>query len=53
MEYNEEKFCLCVDDIGIKYFSDTDADHLMKTVLKNYKTSMDLEEKIYCESTAY
>ena len=28
-ETRPTKFCLCVDDFGIKYFSDDDANHLI------------------------
>ena len=34
-------FCLCVDDFGIKYFSDSDADHLLNTLRGYYKISVD------------
>ena len=30
------KFALCVDDFGVKYFSKNDAEHLIKTLKKNY-----------------
>ena len=33
-------FCLCVDDFGVKYFSKSDADHLINA-LKDYKITID------------
>ena len=35
------KVCLCVDDIGIKYYSKDDADHLLQTLGKDYTYSTD------------
>ena len=31
------KFCLCVDDFGVKYYNKEDADHLLNSLRKNYK----------------
>jgi len=42
------KFCLCVDDFGIKDFSKNDLDHLLDTLRKYYKISVDLDGKDYC-----
>ena len=42
------KFCLCVDDFGIKYFSKADADHLIHALRQKYPTSVDWEGKNYC-----
>jgi hypothetical protein len=42
------KFCLCVDDFGVKYFSTTDADHLLTSLRKHYKISVDLAGTDYC-----
>jgi hypothetical protein len=36
------KFCLCVDDFGAKYFSASDANHLLTSLRKHYKISVDL-----------
>ena len=41
------KFCLCVDDFGVKYFSQADADHLLDALKEHYKISVDLEGKNY------
>jgi hypothetical protein len=35
------KFCLCVDDFGVKYFSKPDADHLLDSLRQHYKISVD------------
>ena len=35
------KFCLCVDDFGIKYFSKDDAEHLLTALKENYKLTTD------------
>jgi hypothetical protein len=35
------KFCLCVDDFGVKYFSTADADHLLNSLRQHYKISVD------------
>ena len=37
------RFCLCVDDFGIKYFSKEDVDHLLNILRKDYKVSVDWE----------
>ena len=42
------KFCLCVDDFGVKYWSKSDADHLCNAVGRNYKYTVDMEGKNYC-----
>ena len=34
------KFCICVDDFGIKYFSKDDAQHLLDWIEKHYKYTM-------------
>ena len=45
------KFCLCVDDFGIKYFSKADADHLLSSLRQHYKISVDWEGNNYCGIT--
>jgi hypothetical protein len=42
------KFCLCVDDFGVKHFSTSDADHLLTSFRKHYKISVDLAGTDYC-----
>ena len=34
-------FCLCVDDIGIKYFHKDDVNHLISVLQRNYQLSTD------------
>jgi hypothetical protein len=45
------KFCLCVDDFGVKYFSQQDADHLLNSLRNHYKISVDYTGKHYCGLT--
>jgi hypothetical protein len=45
------KFCLCVDDFGVKYFSNEDADHLLNSLWNHYKISVDYAGKHYCGLT--
>ena len=45
------KFCLCVDDFGIKYFSKDDANHLLQAIGKHYAYTTDWEGKHYCGLT--
>ena len=42
------RFCLCVDDFGIKYYSQSDADHLLCAIGKKYQYTTDWEGKNYC-----
>ena len=42
------KFCLCVDDFGVKYWSKSDADHLCNAVGANFQYTTDMEGKNYC-----
>jgi hypothetical protein len=42
------KFCLCVDDFGVKYFSTADANHLLDSLRKHYKISVDWDGADYC-----
>ena len=42
------KFCLCVDDFGIKYFAKNDAQHLLDTLGKTYKYSTDWTGSDFC-----
>lgn len=45
------KFCLCVDDFGVKYFHKTELNHLINSLLTNYKISTDYSGKHYCGLT--
>jgi hypothetical protein len=42
------KFCLCVDNFGVKYFSKEDANHLLDSLKNYYKITVDWEGKNYC-----
>ena len=44
-------FCLCVDDFGVKYFAKHNLNHLISSLLKNYKTSTDYSGTNYCGLT--
>ena len=41
-------FALCLDDFGVKYFNQDDANHLINTIKKYYPISLDWEGKNYC-----
>jgi hypothetical protein len=46
------KFCLCVDDFGVKYFSKADADHLLSSLRSSgFTVSTDWAGKNYCGLT--
>ncbi len=45
------RFCLCVDDFGVKYFSKLDADHLLNSLRNHYKISVDWEGRNFCGLT--
>ena len=45
------KFCVCVDDFGIKYWSKDDRDHLLNSIGHTFKYTTDLEGKNYCGLT--
>ena len=45
------KWCLCVYDFGVKYFSKDYADHLLSALRLHYKISVDYEDMHYCGFT--
>ena len=45
------KFCLCVDDFGVKFFDKRDINHLITALQTNYKISTDFQGKNYCGFT--
>ena len=45
------KFCLCVDNFGIKYWSDDDANHLCNAIGANFKHTTDRKGINYCGLT--
>mmetsp|Transcript_1688 Transcript_1688/g.2422 ORF Transcript_1688/g.2422 Transcript_1688/m.2422 type:complete len:148 (-) Transcript_1688:616-1059(-) len=42
------KFCLCVDDFGVKCYSKSDADHLIQSLNKYYDVTVDCTGSQYC-----
>ena len=42
------RFCLCVDDFGIKFFDPQDAHHLLASLSKHYKLSTDWNGNQFC-----
>ena len=42
------RFCLCVDDFGVKYFSKTDLEHLHSALQTHYKCTIDWSGENYC-----
>lgn len=48
-ESRRTKFILCVDDIGVKYYSKQYADHLLQALQQHYAVTIDWEGKNYCE----
>ena len=49
--YRPTKFCLCVDDFGVKYFSKDDANHLLSALQELYGVTVDWEGKNFCGLT--
>ena len=45
------KFCLCVDDFGIKYYTKEDAHHLLQAIGQHYKYTTDWKGNNYCGLT--
>ena len=35
------KFCLCVDDFGVQYFNEDDANHLIQALQAKYEITID------------
>ena len=42
------KFCLCVDDFGVKYFCKNDAEHLISALTNNYDITVDWTGAHFC-----
>ena len=45
------KFCLCVDNFGIKYQSKSDTEYLFNAIGKNFRFTVDYEGNNYCSLT--
>ena len=43
----QTKFCVCVDDLGIKYFCKEDIDHLLQSLQNHYKLHIEREGRNY------
>ena len=41
---NSTKFCLCVNDFGVKYFTKRDIQHLISVLQQSYKISTDFDK---------
>jgi hypothetical protein len=52
-ETRPTKFTLVVDDFGIKYCAETDAQHLLATLAKQYTTKADWTGSLYCGLTLH
>ena len=50
-ETRPTKFCVCVDDFGVKYYTKEDANHLITSLREHYKCTTDWEGKNYCGLT--
>ena len=42
------KFCLCVDELGVKYFNQEDANHLLHTLDQSYTYTVDWTGQDFC-----
>ena len=47
-ETRATKFCLCVDDFGVKYTSDDDETHLINALQESYEIKIDWSGKAFC-----
>ena len=45
------RFCVCVDDFGVKYFTKADANHLLEAIGSSYKYTVDWKGEHYCGLT--
>ena len=52
-ETRRTKFCLCVDDFGIKSFSDADNNHLLDSLNQNYTVTVDHQGTNFCVINIY
>ena len=42
------KFCLCVDDFGVQYFNEDDANHLIQALKEKYEIMVDFKGNNFC-----
>ena len=52
-ETNSFKFCLTVDDFGVRYVEKKDAQHLVDTLQEHYNITTDWEGATYCGLDLY
>ena len=50
-ETKPTKFCLCVDDFGVQYFSEQDAQHLIAALKTKYEITIDRKGENFCGMT--
>ena len=50
-ETRDTKFCLVVDDFGIKHTRDDDLQHLLSALRTKYKIPVDMEGTLFCGIT--
>ena len=50
-ETRRTKLCLCVDDFGIKSFSDADSNHLLDSLKQHYTVTVDHQGTNFCGLT--
>lgn len=50
-ETRKTKFCVCVDDFGVKYHSEDDANHLLNSLKQHYNITTDWAGEEYCGLT--
>ena len=51
IKQEKTKFCLCVDDFGVKTYNKDDTEHLLNSLKANYKISTDMTGSNYCGLT--
>jgi len=44
----QTKFCLCVDDFGVQYFNESDANHLITSLKDKYEITIDRTGRNFC-----
>ena len=47
-QHSKDKNFLCVDDFGVKFYSKTDANHLINALKNGYPVTVNWKGKNYC-----
>ena len=47
-DQRKTKFCLCVDDFGVQYFSEADKNHVVNALQDKYEVTIDVTGKNLC-----